>query len=560
VFYPEETPMNDFLNVMNHGAKGNNIDDDWPALQELINGVSAKLGKSAIYFPEGNYRITKPLELKPNVWLVGQSPKMSVIEAHVSDALVFSPTFLNARVDNLRLQGAGACAGHIGVRLSGSQMNRLDTVEIWNFDTGIELSDGAAVFSGYNTISRFQVTGCKTGVRAYQHANSNTLHDGRVLGKNGGDIGIDVKDVAALAIHGVTSEGSDVPLLVRGAVRCSVTSCYLEAFGGKPAFDIELSNDEPERSALVFTGNHCSAPGRLVVPPEALFEGDSPALPGHAPARHPASTAGRNYVRNGDLRMWQPPPAFNIPNWDPTGTVSEEAVDFVTSGRSMRIEGASHAACGFEVPDACAWVTAGVRYKIVTTPPPTFQLVNGESSLLVDAPPGPAGVWREDFFSIRSTPGAEGAFRIFANGGEVLVDEVWTVAGRVAVASRAYAERVEMLQHPRPLVVREKAAANEVWTAPPLVGLLQKPVGAVGAVLRLSVLCKLPVTAPHHLSFGTTGGPDAPPPPRCCAVFQNVQATQDVTVRIGATLSGEYHTGDATPVKYEVWLLGWVVV
>lgn len=553
--------MYDFLNVKNFGAVGDNINNDGPAIQTLIDTISGQNGKAVIYFPEGTYRITQPLVVKPSIALVGQSSTVSVIHAPTSGAIVFQTGFLNARVEHLRLQGGGATVGHTAIRLSGSQMNRLDMFEIWSFKVGIELSDGITSFSGYNNIARFQVTACETGVLAHKFANCATLRDGRVLGMNGGDIGIDVMDVEALSILGVTSEGSDVPLKVRGVVECSVIGSYFEAFAGKPAFDIELSNSAANRSVMVFTGNHCSAPGLLVVPPEAFFEGDTTALPSHVPARHPAATPGRNYVRNGDLRMWEPPPSFNIPNWFLVGTVSEETTDFVTSGRSMRIQGANQAAVSFECPDSCEWVTVGVRYKIVVTPATKFEVVSGTSSFLVDAPPGPTGVWREDFFSIRSTPGAEGALRIIANGGEVLVDEVWTVAGRVAAASRAYAERVEMLQHPRPLVERTGVTANELWSAAPLVGFLQPPLGAVGAVLRLSVLCMQPVTAPHHLSFGTTAT-GTPPPPRCFPVFAGVQATQDVTVRLGPTLamSGEYATGNGTPVDYSVWLLGWVVI
>jgi hypothetical protein len=300
------------------------------------------------------------------------------------------------------------------------------------------------------------------------------------------------------------------------------------------------------------------------MPPEAFFESDTVGLARHVPARHPAATPGRNFVRNGDLRMWEPPPNFNIPNWFLAGVVLEETLDFVTSGRSMRIQGANQAAVSFEVPDSCEWVTVGVRYTIVSSPPaPKFEVVSGTNSELVDAPPGPTGTWREDFFTVRSTPGAEGALRIFANGGEVLVDEVWAVAGRAAAASRAYAERVEMLQHPKPLVERTGVTMGEFWSAAPLVGFLQPPLGAVGVVLRLSVLCTLPVTAPHHLSLGTPS-PGSPPPPRCCTVFAGIEATQDVTVRLAqplaTTLTGEYATGDATPVNYSVWLLGWVVI
>ncbi|XYH93712.1 hypothetical protein ACMHYB_38515 [Sorangium sp. So ce1128] len=67
------------------------------------------------------------------------------------------------------------------------------------------------------------------------------------------------------------------------------------------------------------------------------------------------------------------------------------------------------------------------------------------------------------------------------------------------------------------------------------------------------------MTAAHYVSFGTTVLGTAPAP-KCFALFQDTEATQDVTVRLLNPMSGEYLTGDGTPVDYAVWLLGWVVV
>ncbi|WP_437675662.1 hypothetical protein [Sorangium sp. So ce131] len=72
-----------------------------------------------------------------------------------------------------------------------------------------------------------------------------------MLGINGdNDVGIDVKGVATLVIDGVASEGSAVPLRVRGVVQCSVTNCSFEAWNAQPAFDIEISTGEPRSWAL----------------------------------------------------------------------------------------------------------------------------------------------------------------------------------------------------------------------------------------------------------------------------------------------------------------------
>jgi glucan 1,3-beta-glucosidase len=58
-----------FRNVKDYGARGNGIDDDWPAIQQAITdgnrcgaGCPATTVKGAvIYFPPGTYAISKPI-------------------------------------------------------------------------------------------------------------------------------------------------------------------------------------------------------------------------------------------------------------------------------------------------------------------------------------------------------------------------------------------------------------------------------------------------------------------------------------------------------------------
>lgn len=67
------------------------------------------------------------------------------------------------------------------------------------------------------------------------------------------------------------------------------------------------------------------------------------------------------------------------------------------------------------------------------------------------------------------------------------------------------------------------------------------------------------MTAAHYVLVGTNA-PDAAPGPKCYALFEGAEVTQDVTARLNGDMSGEYITLDGTPVDYAVWLLGWITL
>lgn len=48
------------LNVMDYGAKGNNIADDTKAIRDAI-AAALKLGQATVYFPSGKYKITQSI-------------------------------------------------------------------------------------------------------------------------------------------------------------------------------------------------------------------------------------------------------------------------------------------------------------------------------------------------------------------------------------------------------------------------------------------------------------------------------------------------------------------
>ena len=65
---PELPPMQDWVNVKTLGAVGDGITDDTRAIQKAIDE------HPVIYVPQGSYRITETIRLKPNTILIGLHP------------------------------------------------------------------------------------------------------------------------------------------------------------------------------------------------------------------------------------------------------------------------------------------------------------------------------------------------------------------------------------------------------------------------------------------------------------------------------------------------------
>jgi hypothetical protein len=65
---PDFPAINTWANLQSLGAKGDGVTDDTKALQDAIDKYTA------IYLPQGQYRITETLKLKPNTVLIGLNP------------------------------------------------------------------------------------------------------------------------------------------------------------------------------------------------------------------------------------------------------------------------------------------------------------------------------------------------------------------------------------------------------------------------------------------------------------------------------------------------------
>ena len=79
---PELPAMSEWVNIKTAGAVGDGVTDDTRAIQKAINE------HRVIYVPEGSYRISETLKLKPNTVLIGLHP-MGTNFALVEDAPAF---------------------------------------------------------------------------------------------------------------------------------------------------------------------------------------------------------------------------------------------------------------------------------------------------------------------------------------------------------------------------------------------------------------------------------------------------------------------------------------
>lgn len=77
--YPEEIPdiQSNVINVLDQGAAGDGVTDDYDMVQKQINTAEAP---SVIYFPAGTYRFDSPLTLKSGIVLRGEGAEQTRLD------------------------------------------------------------------------------------------------------------------------------------------------------------------------------------------------------------------------------------------------------------------------------------------------------------------------------------------------------------------------------------------------------------------------------------------------------------------------------------------------
>lgn len=115
---PELPPMSEWTNVHSLGAKGNGGADDTAILQQAIDA------HRVLYLPEGMYRLTNTLHLKPDTVLIGMNPTTTMFVLQ-DDEPAFAgsgpevPMVESARGGNAILSGIGIGSGFVNPRAGG---------------------------------------------------------------------------------------------------------------------------------------------------------------------------------------------------------------------------------------------------------------------------------------------------------------------------------------------------------------------------------------------------------------------------------------------------------
>ena len=106
---------------------------------------------NTIYIPPGDYRFAATVQHLANVTVFGAGTNTILrFDAGVS-AWDFATGFIRAELSKVVILGVFGAPAAIGLNLNESQRVWIHDMQIWDFQTGCLLSDGAS-FSAYNTI------------------------------------------------------------------------------------------------------------------------------------------------------------------------------------------------------------------------------------------------------------------------------------------------------------------------------------------------------------------------------------------------------------------------
>ena len=142
------------INVKDHGAKGNGIANDLPALQAIINNLGPNGG--TLYFPPGQYNIAGSLLLREKVTICGDSSATTFGSGTASSTIHCTNPNVNAldgtdlrtiHIRDIALTGMGQSSGTGGgISLTHTSLatanNCLERVEVSDFGgNGVYIND-----------------------------------------------------------------------------------------------------------------------------------------------------------------------------------------------------------------------------------------------------------------------------------------------------------------------------------------------------------------------------------------------------------------------------------
>lgn len=524
--------LNEFIeeqfvfSVNDYGARGDGSSvDTWAFVRAISAASEAGGGVVLLPHPRVAYLIDEEITILPNVVVmgVGSGPTVySRMPDATSACFRFQAGTCRARLENVKILGDDAglvssvaaaeysTAEGIGISFAGSTFNKVRDVEVWDHKVGVELSDGATSYAGYNSLERFEINRSTViGLKAHLHANANAVRDGRIFWTfdgSGTAVALSIDGANALEIRAVHLEAFDVGAKLAGAVIASITDSYIETgSNADPGADrrmVDATGVIWASSQIRWEGNYNSnvATVPLDAPPEEFLTFDTWDNAYHGGRHHWASAAHDNCCENPEFALFRASPLY-IPGWYKIGTgpstVVEETSDYETEGRSLRItqvgsnDGVSGAAY---LPERCDYVTASVRYKspLSTGSSNVFVSVTtpAAASNVIDTR-GPADEWRWLSCTLKrdhSVASGLVSVNVVADmneeGKEILLDRVIVTPGRVAPADRMFGQRVWMLENTQE-VYTDTGTGNDTYTLDPstFTGLAKAPRGATGMIV-----------------------------------------------------------------------------
>lgn len=243
-------------NVLDHGAKGDGIADDWQAIQNAVNARAA-----TVLFPKGTYRITKPVVVdlakvghvaihsnsEAQIVMVGEGPAFHFVGTHTGTAVpgTFKPAVWNERMPLVH-----------GIEILGAHANA----------DGIEATGTMQL-----TIARVLIRKCRHGIHLTTRNRNVAIADCHIYENRGIGIFLD-----AVNLHQINVTGSHISYCDGGGIVCKagqvrnlqITGCDIESNQGKdgpPTANVFIDSTGGSNAEVAITGctiqhNHV-APG-----------------------------------------------------------------------------------------------------------------------------------------------------------------------------------------------------------------------------------------------------------------------------------------------------------
>lgn len=536
-----------FVNIKDspYNAVGDDATDDTAAIQAAINATGR------VWIPAGTYRFTA-LTLPVNTVLQGVNRKLSFLKYMGTGTAVGMSESSVSRCEVRDLTvSAGVAGSGTGISFHNSSFNHVDMVLVEGFNIGILLNDGTGgTFSARNSLTRSEVNTCKTGIKARDGTNANSIENVRVWNcfNAGSGIGVDLQDADAILGYSLNLESCDTCLKIRTSTGV-MENLYLENGAGTKDYDIDAA------SAVTVLSSISNGEGGT-----SLFEGDEKRnsdLPGfnYYGAGFGGTAAGhRQYVKNPDFSR-------GTNSWTSSGTptVTVNTGDYKTGGKSYDLTATaagSYYQTQFTLEGDVKNITVCARFKNINSGDYKINVLSGATlvgqAIMTTASSG----WETRAISCAITdPTQTISVRHYPDAtlgtGQVRVDATWAVRGSYAVAQRNYKQGIEVLATPQVLVSGTVAAnqANTLRTPTDI------PANASGSLLRVKVSGTQASTYATYVNVfnGATliGNIEA--------VVSGRGAFSEIHCNTTTPTTGLIVTNGANSVTYSVELIGWIL-